>query len=89
LKGVNESLNKLFEFEILDGDNKLTCESDVCKGKKSGCKKGMEIAKLPPVLTLNLYRFELDYETWTRKKLEDKFEFPLEIDMSKYTSSEA
>jgi len=39
------------------------------------------------VLTLCLYRFELDYETWTRKKLDDKFEYPLELDMSKYTSA--
>ena len=40
------------------------------------------------MLTLNLYRFELDYETWQRKKLDDKFEYPLELDMSKYVSEE-
>lgn len=39
-------------------------------------------------MTLCLYRFELDYETWTRKKLEDKFEYPLEIDMRPYLSSD-
>lgn len=61
----------------------------MCQGKKTDSRKGLEIAKLPPVLTLCLYRFELDYETWTRKKLEDKFEYPLEIDMSKYTSKQA
>lgn len=44
---------------------------------------------MPPVLTLCLYRFELDYETWQRKKLDDKFEYPLELDMSKYLSDEA
>ena len=41
------------------------------------------------VLTLCLYRFELDYETWTRKKLDDRFDFPLELDMYQYMSDEA
>jgi len=43
---------------------------------------------LPPVLHFVLNRFALDYETFERKKLNDKFEFPLEINMSKYVSPE-
>lgn len=41
------------------------------------------------VMTLCLYRFELDYETWARKKLDDNFEYPLEVDMLEYMSDEA
>ena len=26
----------------------------------------------------------MDYETWTRKKINDRFEFPLELDMASY-----
>lgn len=86
VKGVRESLEQLFEKERFEGDNQLTCDSDVCKGKKTDSTKGIEIEKLPPVLTLCLYRFELDYETWQRKKLNDKFEYPLELDMSEFVS---
>jgi ubiquitin C-terminal hydrolase len=35
-----------------------------------------------------LHRFELDYQTWQRHKLNDRFEFPVEIDMSPYVSPE-
>lgn len=35
-------------------------------------------------MTFCLNRIELDYETWDRKKINDKFEYPLELDMSKY-----
>ena len=40
-------------------------------------------------MTLSLNRFELDYETWQRKKINDKFEYPLELDMYKYTTAAA
>ena len=46
------------------------------------------ITRLPPVLTLSLNRIEMDYETWQRKKINDRFEFPLELDMSAYTDSD-
>ena len=58
-------------------------------GQKTDSRKGIQVSKLPPVLTLNLYRFELDFETFHRKKLDDKFEYPLEIDMSRYLSDVA
>ena len=73
----------------MDGDNKLTCDSAICQGVKTDSKKGVRIGKLPPVITLCLYRFELDYETWQRKKLDDKFEYPLELDMAKYMGENA
>lgn len=84
-KGVKESLEKLFTFEKFEGDNQLSC--DTC-GTKTDSLKGIEIGKLPPVITLNLYRFDLDYETWQRKKLDDRFEYPLELDMTPYVSDE-
>jgi len=36
------------------------------------------------VLTFCLNRIDLDYETWERKKINDRFEYPLELDMSSY-----
>jgi len=72
----------LTAIEIMDID----CE--VC-GKRTETEKGIQINKLPPALTLSLNRFELDYETWQRKKINDKFEYPLELDMYKYTTAAA
>jgi uncharacterized UBP type Zn finger protein len=78
----------MFTFEEFTGDNKLVCESETCQGKKTDSKKGNVIDKLPPVLTLNLIRAELCFETFQRKKVNDKFEYPLELDMKKYMSEE-
>lgn len=89
LKGVRESLKELFTWENFTGDNQLTCDSQTCGGIKTDSSKGININKLPMVMTLCLYRFELDYETWSRKKLDDKFEYPLELDMLQYMSEEA
>ena len=51
---------------------------------KTESTRGLCISKLPPVLTLNLFRIELDYETWQRKKINDRFEYPLELDLRSY-----
>lgn len=40
------------------------------------------------MLTFALNRIELDYETWNRKKINDRFEFPIELDVSKYLDNE-
>ena len=84
-KSVQESLQDQFSFITLDDDNKLTC--DTCD-KRTSSSKGQVITRLPPVLTLSLNRIEMDYETWQRKKINDRFEFPLELDMSAYTDSD-
>lgn len=40
------------------------------------------------MLTFALNRIELDYETWNRKKINDRFEFPIELDVSKYLDND-
>jgi len=37
------------------------------------------------VLTFCLHRFDLDYNTMERFKINSRFEYPLELDMHKYT----
>jgi len=49
------------------------------------CKR---ISRLPPVLTFCLNRIELDYNTLERKKINDKFEFPLELDISQFADQD-
>jgi ubiquitin C-terminal hydrolase len=61
LKGIDESLKKLFEMEEMFNNDKIFCET--CN-EKTDSLMGKRIAKLPPVLTLALARFDLDYNTF-------------------------
>jgi ubiquitin C-terminal hydrolase len=40
-------------------------------------------------LTLDLQRFDFDYNTFQRVKLNDRFEFPLELDVSAFLDPES
>jgi ubiquitin C-terminal hydrolase len=40
-------------------------------------------------LTLSLNRFEFDYDTMARKKVNDKFAYPLELNLADYLDAEA
>ena len=86
LQGVGQSLNKMFEYDRLDGDNKLFCDN--CN-EKTDTLKGYRIQKLPPILTIDLNRFDFDYNTFQRVKVNDRFEYPLELDLSAHLDPEA
>lgn len=79
---VSESLEGLVQGELMDGDNKIQC--DVCKEKKAAVMRTC-IGTLPNVLLLHLKRFDLDFQTFETVKLNSKMEFPLSINMLKYT----
>lgn len=49
--------------------------------------KRLCVKKLPPVLAIQLKRFEYDYERVCPIKFNDYFEFPRELDMEPYTVS--
>lgn len=44
------------------------------------------LTKVPPLLTISLSRFDMDYNTWQRFKLNDRFEYPLELDLKEFVS---
>ena len=48
-------------------------------------RKRSTIKALPICLPIHLKRFDLDYETFQTIKLNERFEFPLEINMFPYT----
>ena len=54
--------------ETLEGNNQYFC--DVC-GKKCDAHKGLKFTKFPYLLTLHLKRFDFDYSTMHRIKLND------------------
>jgi len=67
--------------EILDGDEKPTCEN--CK-KRQKCTKQFSIERFPPILVLHLKRFS---EVRYRTKLSTKVDFPIEnLDLSDLSS---
>ena len=78
VKGVKASLDLYFKPEAIEG---FYC--DKCD-KPCTVAKGPQLKRLPPVLTFNLTKIKYDMETWDRIKINDRFEYPLEIDMSKY-----
>lgn len=56
--------------------------------KKCEALRGSKIRSLPPILTISLNRFEFDMQTYERKKVNDRFEFGLDLDFSVYTETE-
>jgi len=68
---------------MLEGENAYFCEK--CD-KKVDTLKRQCIKRLPRYMMLPLKRFEFDYDKMIRVKVNEYFEFPLEINMEPYTS---
>lgn len=71
----------MLTMEKLDGPNQYACDS--C-GKKADALKGIMIRKYPPILTLSLSRFDFDLEKLQRVKINSKFAFGVELDVSMF-----
>ena len=81
-KNIYESLDTLIEGELMDGDNCIHCPQ--CN-KKFPAIKAQSFKILPRMLMFVLKRFEFNYDTMQKIKINDYYEFPLELDMNKYT----
>ena len=75
-----ESLNNYFKAEVMDGENKINCEE--CNTKRI-CHKHLLLKSLPNILVICLKRFEFDYETMLKFKLNKYLEFPFHLNMKK------
>nr|DAD47220.1 TPA_asm: hypothetical protein HUJ06_017157 [Nelumbo nucifera] len=88
-KDVYASFDKYVEVERLEGDNKYHAEQHGLQD----ARKGVLFIDFPPVLQLQLKRFEYDFMRDTMVKINDRYEFPLELDLDrengKYLSPEA
>ena len=80
-KNIYESLDTLTEGELMNGDNCIFCPQ--CN-KKFPALKSQSFNKLPRILMFVLKRFEFNYDTMAKIKINDFYEFPLELDMTKY-----
>ena len=82
-KSLYESLDTLTEGELMNEDNCIFCPQ--CD-KKMPAVKSQNFKTLPRMLIFVLKRFEFDFNTMRRIKLNDYYEFPIELNMNKYTS---
>ena len=64
-----EALRGFVKPEILDGNNQYHCDN--CE-RKCDAHKGLKFKTFPYLLTLHLKRFDFDYQTLHRIKLNDR-----------------
>ena len=81
-KSLQEGLESFVAGETLEGENAYQC--DHCEAKVRAVRR-VCLKHLPNYLIFALRRFEFDFETMNRVKLNDFCEFPLEIDLEPYT----
>ncbi|TXG58062.1 hypothetical protein EZV62_015891 [Acer yangbiense] len=88
-RDVYASFDKYVEVERLEGDNKYHAEEHGLQD----AKKGVLFIDFPPVLQLQLKRFEYDFMRDAMVKINDRYEFPLQLDLDrengKYLSPDA
>ncbi|XP_044752373.1 probable ubiquitin carboxyl-terminal hydrolase FAF-X [Coccinella septempunctata] len=79
---LQDSMEQYVKGEILEGADAYHCEK--CARKVVTVKR-LCVKKLPPVLAIQLKRFEYDFERVCAIKFNDYFEFPRDLDMEPYT----
>ena len=85
MKDLRASFNEYIQVETLDGENKYQAEG---LGLQDA-KKGVAFHSFPPVLHLQLRRFEYDIERDALVKINDRHEFPFEIDLGEFLAEDA
>ncbi len=83
-RNILESFQKYTEVEMMDGDNKYRADGIE---ELQEAKKGAKFLKLPPVLQLHLKRFEYDFTRDAMVKINDRYEFDTEIDLSPFVEN--
>jgi ubiquitin carboxyl-terminal hydrolase 7 len=81
---IYDSLDQYTQIETLEGDNQYNSDEFGLQN----ARKGVKLKSLPPVLMFHLKRFEFDIETYQQYKINDKYEFPIELKMGKYFNQE-
>ncbi|KAG0165848.1 hypothetical protein DFQ28_005241 [Apophysomyces sp. BC1034] len=82
---LEKSFRDYIDVETLEGDNKYMAEGYGLQD----AKKGVIFESFPPVLHLQLKRFEYDIMRDTMVKINDRHEFPLEMDLEPYLDKDA
>eukprot|EP00803_Ostreobium_quekettii_P011406 evm.model.scf_473.10 EVM.evm.TU.scf_473.10 scf_473:59433-65513(+) len=78
---IEDSLGRFTAPSFLDGDNKYLCEG--CNARCDAVRRTV-LRGFPPILVFTLERFAFDLQTLNKVKVKSPYEFPLELDMSRY-----
>jgi ubiquitin carboxyl-terminal hydrolase 7 len=84
-KNLDDSFKDYIQVETMDGENKYFAEGFGLQD----AKKGVIFESFPPVLHLQLKRFEYDFQRDAMMKVNDRYEFPEIWDASPYLSEGA
>jgi ubiquitin carboxyl-terminal hydrolase 7 len=85
-KNLHDSFMDYIQVETLEGENKYDAGEPY---KLQDAKKGVIFESFPPVLHLQLKRFEYDIQRDAMMKVNDRHEFPDEFDAAPYLSEDA
>ncbi|KDR74843.1 hypothetical protein GALMADRAFT_227212 [Galerina marginata CBS 339.88] len=85
IRNLYESFKDYVAVEMLDGENKYQAEGFGLQD----AKKGIIFQSFPPILHLQLKRFEHDIERDAMVKINDRHEFPFEIDLDEFLEASA
>ncbi|PFH50648.1 hypothetical protein AMATHDRAFT_75447 [Amanita thiersii Skay4041] len=85
MKNLYESFKDYVAVEMLEGENKYHAEGYGLQD----AKKGIIFQSFPPVLHLQLKRFEYDIQRDAMVKINDRHEFPFEIDLDEFLDASA
>jgi ubiquitin carboxyl-terminal hydrolase 7 len=77
---LQQSFAQYVKAELLDGDNQYRTDDFGLQD----ALMGLEFVELPPILQLHLGRFQYNYDTDALEKINDRFEFPLSIDLTPF-----
>lgn len=79
---LQEALDLYIKEDILEGDNKYHCEK---YDRKIRVMKRCCIKTLPNTLCVTLKRFDFDFSSMQKVKINDLFEFPLTVNLKPWT----
>lgn len=85
MRNLMDSFRDYVQVERLDGDNQYQAEGYGLQD----AMKGVIFESFPPVLHLQLKRFEYDLERDAMVKINDRHEFPLEIDLGEFIDKDS
>ena len=74
----------VFRQEYVGGEILSEVNCDKC-GKRADMNKRTVLHELHHSIIFHLKRFELNFQTFQHEKLNDRFEFPLSINLEPYT----
>ncbi|TMS37211.1 hypothetical protein L596_004188 [Steinernema carpocapsae] len=84
-KDINASFKDYTASEVLDGENKY----DAGELGMQRAEKGVKFISFPPVLHLQLMRFQYDPTVDNNVKINDRFDFPIELDLNEFVVDNA